>query len=61
MKSVEVTVSPEGDVSIEAVGFKGQSCAKATEALEKALGMPTKKIKKPDWNVQELSSQKVGG
>lgn len=60
MKSIEVTVSPEGEVVISAVGFKGKACERATEALEKALGLPGKRTKKPEWNVQENVTQGVG-
>jgi hypothetical protein len=60
MRTIEVTVSPEGDVMVEANGFKGKGCTKVTEALEKALGMPGKRGYKSDYNVQETTTQKVG-
>ena len=57
MKQVIVTVSPEGEVKIDAVGFKGNTCEKATAALEQALGLPGKKQKKPDYFVEEVGRQ----
>ena len=36
---IEVTVSPQGDILIDAVGFKGADCEKATHFLEEALGV----------------------
>lgn len=36
---VEITVSSSGDIAIDAVGFKGADCQKATEYLEQALGV----------------------
>lgn len=49
MKSVEITVDAEGAISIEAVGFKGASCDKATVALEAALGKIKRKDRKPEY------------
>lgn len=60
MKQIIVEVSPEGDVKIEAVNFRGKGCEKATEALEKALGLPGKRTKKPEWQAQENVTQGVG-
>jgi len=37
-RTIEVTVSPRGDILIDAVGFKGADCEKATRFLEEALG-----------------------
>ena len=37
-KTIEVTVSPEGAVSIKTAGFAGSSCRDATRDLERALG-----------------------
>lgn len=51
MKQVIVNVTTLGEVTIEAQGFKGQGCAKATEQLEIVLGGAgevTKK-KKPEF------------
>lgn len=61
MKSIVVEVSPEGEVKIEAVGYKGQSCSLATKALEKALGLSGKSTKKPEWHQSEVAAQKVSG
>ena len=37
-KTIEITIGPEGQFSVEAHGFKGASCHKATKAFEEALG-----------------------
>ena len=47
-RSIEVTVSPRGDILIDAVGFKGADCEKATRFLEEALGIAGQKQKKPE-------------
>ncbi len=38
MQQVIVTISPAGTVNIDAKGFKGKTCDKATEQLEIVLG-----------------------
>jgi len=47
-RTIEITVSPIGEVSIDAVGFKGSGCEQATKFLEEALGVTAKKVKKPE-------------
>ena len=37
-KKIEITVNPEGAVSIKTTGFTGGSCRDATRELERALG-----------------------
>lgn len=60
MKTVEITIDPDGGVTIEATGFKGGSCERATKALEEAMGVAGKRDKKPSYYQQEVSPQKVG-
>ena len=48
-RAIEIIVSPMGDISIDAVGFKGPDCEKATAFLEEALGVVGKKVKKPEY------------
>ncbi len=61
MKTITVTVDPEGIVAIEASGFRGNSCEKATAALEAAMGLPGKRKHKPEFSQSEAATQKVGG
>jgi hypothetical protein len=62
-KTIEVVVSPFGEVSIDAVGFKGADCEQATKFLEEALGAVAVKTKKPEYHQRRSSQnqQKVGG
>ena len=39
MKTIEVIVKTDGSLEIDAVGFQGADCQKATAFLEKALGI----------------------
>jgi len=61
-KTIEIIVSPNGEVSIDAVGFKGADCERATAYLEKALGVQDRKVKKPEYRqqVRQTNQQKVG-
>lgn len=43
-----------GEVAIEAMGFKGQSCAKATEFLKESLGQMKDFQKKAEWFEESL-------
>jgi hypothetical protein len=38
-KTIQITVSPEGAVSIKTSGFAGASCRDATRDIERALGV----------------------
>ncbi len=61
-RTIEVTVSPTGDILIDAVGFKGADCEKATRFLEEALGLVGLKQKKPEYHQRgrTAQSQKLG-
>lgn len=63
MKTIEIIVSPIGDISIDAVGFKGADCEKATKFLEEALGIAGQKQKKPEYHQRNVSNrqQRLGG
>ena len=49
-ESVEITITTDNQVTVEARGFKGKGCEAATEAIEKALGAVDGKIKKPEYH-----------
>ena len=61
-RTIEVTVSPTGDILIDAVGFKGADCEKATRFLEEALGIVGPKQKKPEYHQRGRTAhvQKLG-
>lgn len=61
-RSIEITVSPNGELSIDAVGFKGPDCEQATKFLEEALGVQAQKVKKPEYQQRSVDNcqQKVG-
>ncbi len=38
MKTIEITVSPQGEIRLETKGFAGASCQDASRFIENALG-----------------------
>ena len=61
-KSIEVIVHPDGSLKIDAVGFQGAECAKATAFLEQALGVVNERKRKPEYLARARASrqQQVG-
>jgi hypothetical protein len=61
--TIEVMVSPKGEISINAIGFKGPDCEQATAFLEEALGLVGQKTKKPEYHQQarKVNHQRLGG
>ena len=53
-RSIEVIVSPTGEIEIDAVGFKGADCEQATKFLEVALGVVNERIKKPEYHQRNV-------
>ena len=53
MPKVEVTLSPDGSIKVEAVGYKGKSCEDATKFLE-ALGSKQGTRRKPEYYQEEV-------
>lgn len=61
-RSIEVIVMPDGSLIVDAIGFKGPECDKATRFLEEALGRIASKQRKPAYNErnQTKRQQRVG-
>ena len=49
-KTIEILIAPTGEIKIDAVGFKGPDCEKATAFLELALGTVKEKARKPEYH-----------
>lgn len=56
--TIEILVSPTGDIKIDAVGFKGSDCEQATKYLEEALGMVSTRSKKPEYHTKTTTKAK---
>ena len=59
-KTIEVIVSTDGAIKIDAVGFKGADCERATAFLEKALGTASGRQKKPEYHGKAQAQQRLG-
>jgi hypothetical protein len=57
-RTINVMVSPNGDISIDAIGFQGLDCENATKALEDALGVVQDREKKPEYHVRARAKAK---
>ena len=62
-KTIEEAIGPDGSLKIEAVGFKGADCERATAFLERALGRISGRRKKSEYYHQEeiKRQQRIGG
>jgi hypothetical protein len=62
-RTIEIIIGTIGEIQIDAVGFKGPDCEKATAFLEQAFGVVGNKMKKPEYHQHgtRVSQQKVGG
>ena len=49
-RTIEIIIAPSGEIQIDAVGFKGADCEKATRFLEEALGAVNHRAKKPEYH-----------
>jgi hypothetical protein len=58
-KQIEVVIDTDGEIKIDAVGFSGPDCAKATKFLEQALGTVKDTRKKPEFAQQALAQRKA--
>lgn len=52
MQEVTVVIAPDGQVTIEVNGLKGQGCLELTEQLEKALGTVSSREMTPEASMQ---------
>ena len=46
---IEVRISPEGAITIDAHGYTGSTCEEATRFLEEALGTIGRRQRTRDW------------
>ena len=60
--TIEIIVAPNGEIKIDAVGYKGADCEKATRFLEEALGVVDRRAKKPEYHQtrHNANQQRIG-
>jgi hypothetical protein len=59
-RSIEVIVTVDAEVTIDALGFQGKGC-EATKVLEEALGKVVKRDYKPEYYKERVNQQQIGG
>lgn len=61
MKKIEIIILPTGEVKMQAHGFKGRECLKASEPFRKALGIPDDAVEptRDMWKTEETVSEQV--
>lgn len=53
---LEISISSDGEVSINVIGAKGKKCLDLTKDLEEALGIVTNRETKPQFYEQETNT-----
>ncbi len=48
-KTIEITVTPDGQTRVETKGFSGAGCREASRFIEEALGKRTSERKTPEF------------
>jgi hypothetical protein len=61
-RTIEIIISPIGEIQIDAIGFKGPDCEQATRFLEEALGVMGQKTRKSEFHqrVVKTHQQRIG-
>ena len=61
-RTIEIIIAPTGEIQIDAAGFKGPDCEKATRFLEAALGVVRQTTKKPEYHqgISRINQQRLG-
>jgi len=49
-QTIEIIIASTGQIQIDAVGFKGPDCEKATVFMELALGTVKERARKPSYH-----------
>jgi hypothetical protein len=57
MKTIEIIVSPTGQVRVETKGFTGRECQEASRFIEQALGRRTSEQLTAEFNQQQPQHQ----
>lgn len=53
---LEISITAEGDVSINVIGAKGKKCLDLTKDLEEILGIVTERETKPQFYEQDIEN-----
>ena len=59
MRIIEVTVSPQGETTVQTKGYAGADCLQASRFLEQALGVATAERKTAEYHQCEPAQQQL--
>jgi hypothetical protein len=57
MRTIEVLVSPKGEVTVTTKGFAGSTCQSASQELERALGLRQSERLTSEFYQQQASNE----
>jgi hypothetical protein len=57
MKTIEITVSPKGEASVQTKGFAGGECREASRFVERALGTRIAETLTAEFHGEQHSGQ----
>ena len=50
--TITISISPTGEVTVKAQGYRGSACEDATRALEAALGVTETRRRTPEYDLE---------
>lgn len=59
MKTIEIVVSPKGEIQLQTRGFFGAECREASAFLEKSLGLRTAERLTDEFHQSAVTSQSL--
>ena len=59
-KQIEIMISADGEVSMDASGFKGGACEDAISHLHREIGKVTETKRKPEFYQKEIERVRHG-
>jgi hypothetical protein len=58
LKTIEIVINPQGEITLQTKGYAGSTCKAATKALEEALGLKAReKLTAEFYQAQTTQSQ----
>jgi hypothetical protein len=59
VRIIEVTVSPQGDTTVQTKGFVGAECLQASKWLEQSLGFVASDVKTAEFHQHAVAEQQA--
>ena len=58
-RTIEVVISPKGEITVQTKGYSGSDCLQASRLLEEALGIKTTDAKTAEFYEAAVNEQHV--